>query len=186
MIEGIKLSGKVAIVTGGAGGIGIDTSRGSFVTVLGDSVTSFHCAALASAGAHVFLAVRDPSAYICRFVHESMRVARVSLRFIAELAQSVVDDIKKSTGNPKVEALAIDLGDLKSVAAFVAEFTKRKLPLHLLINNAGNYCKSVSRSSALTKVCRRDGVPAVVDEGRFRDAIRCESSWPFLFDDTAA
>jgi retinol dehydrogenase-12 len=33
--------------------------------------------------------------------------------------------------------MSIDLGDLKSVAAFATEFRKRKLSLNLLINNAG-------------------------------------------------
>src|SRR2546427_5627597 len=45
VIAGIDLSGKRAIVTGGASGIGIETAR-----------------ALAGAGAEVTLAVRDPSA----------------------------------------------------------------------------------------------------------------------------
>ncbi len=31
--------------------------------------------------------------------------------------------------------MTLDLGDLKSVAAFVTAFKKRKLPLNLLINN---------------------------------------------------
>lgn len=52
-------------------------------------------------------------------------------------AKSVVEDIQKSSGNAHVEAIALDLSELASVAAFVAEFKKRKLPLHILINNAG-------------------------------------------------
>jgi NAD(P)-dependent dehydrogenase (short-subunit alcohol dehydrogenase family) len=45
VIEGIELSGKRAIVTGGSSGIGVETAR-----------------ALASAGAEVTLAVRDTDA----------------------------------------------------------------------------------------------------------------------------
>lgn len=52
-------------------------------------------------------------------------------------AQSVVDDIKKTTGNEHVLAMALDLSDLKSVAAFAKQFKARKTALHLLINNAG-------------------------------------------------
>ena len=38
-----------------------------------------------------------------------------------------------------MEALPLDLSELKSVAAFVETFKKRKLPLHILINNAGRF-----------------------------------------------
>ena len=37
----------------------------------------------------------------------------------------------------QVDAMDLDLSSLKSVAAFAAAFKQRKLPLHLLINNAG-------------------------------------------------
>jgi len=54
-----------------------------------------------------------------------------------ERARPVVAEIIAQTGNPKVELLALDLADFASVRACAAEFLKRDLPLHLLINNAG-------------------------------------------------
>jgi retinol dehydrogenase 12 len=69
---------------------------------------------LARRGAHVFIA--------CRSV---------------EKGQAAVAEIRTTTGNEKVELLALDLGDLDSVRACAAAFLARDLPLHLLINNAG-------------------------------------------------
>ena len=69
---------------------------------------------LAVRGAHVFIACRS-----------------------AEKGQAAVAAIRKTTGNEKVELLALDLGDLDSVRVCAAAFLARNLPLHLLINNAG-------------------------------------------------
>ena len=49
----------------------------------------------------------------------------------------MIDDLVKSSGNARVEVMALDLSDLSSVAAFAVSFKKRNLPLHLLITNAG-------------------------------------------------
>jgi NAD(P)-dependent dehydrogenase (short-subunit alcohol dehydrogenase family) len=46
--------------------------------------------------------------------------------------------------NAKAECMSLDLSSLKSVRHFVAEFKKRKLPLHVLICNAGIYCPPFS------------------------------------------
>lgn len=54
-----------------------------------------------------------------------------------EKAAPVVDDLKKLSGNDQIEALAMDLGSLKDVRRAALEFRERKLPLHVLINNAG-------------------------------------------------
>jgi NAD(P)-dependent dehydrogenase (short-subunit alcohol dehydrogenase family) len=43
---------------------------------------------------------------------------------------------EKSPGS--VEAMKLDLCDLNSVREFVTEFKKLNIPLHILINNAGN------------------------------------------------
>jgi retinol dehydrogenase-12 len=69
---------------------------------------------LAARGAHVFVA--------CRSV---------------EKGQAAVDDIRRVTGNEKVELLSLDLGDFESVRLCAQTFLARDLPLHLLINNAG-------------------------------------------------
>lgn len=52
-------------------------------------------------------------------------------------AKPVVDDIKAATGNADVEALALDLSSLADVRRAALEYRARKLPLHVLINNAG-------------------------------------------------
>jgi retinol dehydrogenase-12 len=49
----------------------------------------------------------------------------------------VVDEIKRTTKNDKVEFMALDLADQNSVRSFAEAFLARKLPLHGLINNAG-------------------------------------------------
>ena len=69
---------------------------------------------LAARGAHVFIA--------CRSV---------------EKGQAAVDEIRNTTGNEKVELLALDLGDFASIRVCAEQFLSRNLPLHLLINNAG-------------------------------------------------
>jgi NAD(P)-dependent dehydrogenase (short-subunit alcohol dehydrogenase family) len=66
---------------------------------------------LARAGVHVTLAVRDSDA-----------------------GARAVDDIERSTGNPRVRTAVLDLADRAAVANFVQGWTG---PLHLLINNAG-------------------------------------------------
>ena len=45
----------------------------------------------------------------------------------------VIDDIKKITGNNKVEVMEMDLTSLQSVRNFVSQFRARKLPINILI-----------------------------------------------------
>ena len=49
----------------------------------------------------------------------------------------VVEAIRRSTGNPQVEFLPVDLSDLDSVRSAASAFLSRGLPLHVLVNNAG-------------------------------------------------
>lgn len=91
---GIDLTGRSAIVTGAASGIGIETAR-----------------ALAATGASVTLAVRD-----------------------VEAGRAVANDIAATTGNSAVSVARLDLADVDSVDAFVADWSG---PLHILVNNAG-------------------------------------------------
>ena len=60
----------------------------------------------------------------------------------------VVEDIKKTTGNDKVEVMELDLTSLQSVRNFVDRFRATKLPIHVLI------CISSIRSplSSLTRI----------------------------------
>jgi NAD(P)-dependent dehydrogenase (short-subunit alcohol dehydrogenase family) len=94
VIAGIELTGKRAIVTGGSSGIGVETAR-----------------ALASAGAEVTLAVRNP-----------------------EAGAETAADISETTDNGEVRVGRLDLADPVSVSAFVAGWSGS---LDLLINNAG-------------------------------------------------
>jgi NAD(P)-dependent dehydrogenase (short-subunit alcohol dehydrogenase family) len=103
VIAGIDLSGRRAIVTGGASGIGVETAR-----------------ALASAGAEVTLAVRNP-----------------------EAGERTAAEITESTGNKQVLVAPLDLADQASVAAFVAAWDG---PLHMLINNAGIMASPLMRT----------------------------------------
>nr|CAG8594058.1 14040_t:CDS:2 [Entrophospora candida]CAG8601672.1 3215_t:CDS:2 [Entrophospora candida] len=54
-----------------------------------------------------------------------------------ERGTAAVEKIKQETKNPKVEFLQLDLQSLKSVKECAESFLARKLPLHVLINNAG-------------------------------------------------
>ncbi len=66
--------------------------------------------ALASANAHIIITARDMNK-----------------------GSQVVEDIKKTTGNNKVEVMEMDLTSLQSVRDFVAHFRARKLPINILI-----------------------------------------------------
>jgi NAD(P)-dependent dehydrogenase (short-subunit alcohol dehydrogenase family) len=70
--------------------------------------------ALATAGARVTIATRDRAK-----------------------GEAVVAALRKETGKDAIEFAMLDLGSLKSVRGFVAQFLSQGRPLHLLINNAG-------------------------------------------------
>lgn len=69
---------------------------------------------LARRGAHVILACRS-----------------------ADKTQPVIDEIKRETGNDKLEFVQLDLSDLASVRRCADELLARNIPIHGLINNAG-------------------------------------------------
>lgn len=54
-----------------------------------------------------------------------------------ERTQALIDEVRAMEGAGPIEWLALDLADLASVRSCAAEFLARKLPLHILINNAG-------------------------------------------------
>eukprot|EP01116_Phalansterium_solitarium_P014587 TRINITY_DN32312_c0_g1_i1.p1 TRINITY_DN32312_c0_g1~~TRINITY_DN32312_c0_g1_i1.p1 ORF type:complete len:332 (-),score=46.53 TRINITY_DN32312_c0_g1_i1:52-981(-) len=94
---------------------GADLSGKVFIITGGNSGIGRETArVVAKQGAHVIIAARS-----------------------LERAQAAAEDITKITGNQKVEAMLLDLASLKSVREFAAAFLGRKLPLHVLINNAG-------------------------------------------------
>jgi NAD(P)-dependent dehydrogenase (short-subunit alcohol dehydrogenase family) len=69
---------------------------------------------LAKRGAHVILACRS-----------------------ADKTQPVIDELKRETGNDKIEFVALDLADLASVRRCADELLARNIPIQGLINNAG-------------------------------------------------
>jgi WW domain-containing oxidoreductase len=66
--------------------------------------------ALATANAHVIITARD-----------------------MKKGAEVVEDIKKTTGNDKVDVMELDLTSLQAVRNFVDQFRARKLPINILI-----------------------------------------------------
>jgi len=69
---------------------------------------------LAEMGCHVIIASRSP-----------------------EKTLPVINEIKQSCGNDKVEFLPLDLGDFQSINQCAEQFKEKGIPLHFLINNAG-------------------------------------------------
>jgi NAD(P)-dependent dehydrogenase (short-subunit alcohol dehydrogenase family) len=84
------------------------------VTGAGTGIGKMTARGLAQSGAHVILACRS-----------------------AAKTQPVVDEIRRETGNDAIEHLELDLAELASVRRAAAAFLARKLPLHVLVNNAG-------------------------------------------------
>lgn len=94
---------------------------GKIAIVTGTSTGSigFETAAgLARQGAHVILAMRD------------LAKGEVALKDIRR-------DLVKRKAKGIVETMHLDLGSLRSVRSFADAFKQRRLPLHILVNNAG-------------------------------------------------
>ncbi|HVK76535.1 MAG TPA: SDR family oxidoreductase [Kofleriaceae bacterium] len=51
--------------------------------------------------------------------------------------QPVVDELRRDTGNDRVEAIGLDLADLASVRRCAEELLATDRPIHVLVNNAG-------------------------------------------------
>jgi NAD(P)-dependent dehydrogenase (short-subunit alcohol dehydrogenase family) len=104
VVDGLDLTGRRIVVTGGSSGIGVETAR-----------------ALASAGADITLAVRNPAA-----------------------GEQTAADITAATGNRRVTVAPLDLADQASVRAFVDAWEG---PLHVLLNNAGVMASPLMRTA---------------------------------------
>ena len=97
VLDGVRLDGKTAIVTGASTGIGLETAR-----------------ALASAGAHVVLAVRSD-----------------------EKGSAAAATIREQVPDASLEHGVLDLGSLATVRAFATAFLATHDRLDILVNNAG-------------------------------------------------
>jgi len=54
-----------------------------------------------------------------------------------ERGEATVEEVMRASGNPEVEVLCADLGDLDQVRALARDFLASRRPLHVLLNNAG-------------------------------------------------
>ncbi|HTF35816.1 MAG TPA: oxidoreductase [Myxococcota bacterium] len=79
--------------------------------------------ALTHAGANVTLAVRSPSK-----------------------GEEVAREIRKSAGHDAVHVEALDLRDFGSVRRFADRYLARRVPLHILVNNAGIMASPLGRT----------------------------------------
>jgi NAD(P)-dependent dehydrogenase (short-subunit alcohol dehydrogenase family) len=97
VLTGIDLTGKTVVVTGASAGLGVETTR-----------------SLASAGAHVVMAVRDPGK-----------------------GEGAVAQIRSAVPDASLELGTLDLASLDSVRAFTDWLLSRHDRIDRLINNAG-------------------------------------------------
>ncbi|KAF9946530.1 hypothetical protein BGZ65_009604 [Modicella reniformis] len=96
------------------------TSKVAIVTGANNGLGYETALALARNGAHVFLA--------CRNRTKALAAIERMERELAETAPQIY---------PKIDFLCLDLADLRTVAHSAGEFLSKKLPLHILVNNAG-------------------------------------------------
>lgn len=122
---GVKLEGKVAIITGASfGGIGYAVAE-----------------TLALRGCRVILAGRnkelneEAKTHILKTVAASTSSASSSSS--SSSASQEVKTAATAAATPQVDTLPLDLSSLSSVRQFVSDFHLLHLPLHYLVNNAG-------------------------------------------------
>ena len=89
-------------------------TKNCFITGATNGIGKVTAIAMAANGMHLFLMVRNPAK-----------------------GKEVKNEITRLTGNPNIELLIGDLASLVDVCRVAAEFLAKKIPLHLLINNAG-------------------------------------------------
>lgn len=70
-----------------------------------------------------------------------------------QAAEELKDSIEKETPGARIIILRMDLSSLSSVRSFVLQFLSLELPLNILINNAGVYCKSFRTSDDGLEMC---------------------------------
>ena len=73
-----------------------------------------------------------------------------------ERGQSALEDVKKASGSQRVELMQIDLASQKSIRMFAEEFKKKHKRLDVLIHNAANFDKTISKP-----VLTEDGVETI-------------------------
>lgn len=92
----------------------IDPARVALITGANTGIGRVTARELAKQGLHVFVACRSEQS-----------------------TQALLDEVRAVAPAARIEWLALDLGDFKSIHRCAETFLSRGLPLHLLINNAG-------------------------------------------------
>ena len=83
----------------------------------------------------------------------------------------VIEDIKKTTSNNKVEVMEMDLTSLESVRNFVKQFQARKLPINILICKCISVLTNLSLIDTSNRQCRNHGMSIHKDDRWFRITI---------------
>ena len=127
VVDGRRLHSKVAIVTGGNSGLGLEVSR-----------------ALCKAGARVILACRDmrKARDACSIIEASLTKESQAVKVTHDTEWIGADYAPIGT----VEPMLLDLSDLDSVRQFAAKFLELECRLHYLVCNAGKMATPFRRT----------------------------------------
>jgi len=156
VIEGVDLSGKRAIVTGGASGIGVETAR-----------------ALAKAGAQVTLAVRNKAAgeAAAADINASVGAERTDVGVLDLADQSTVRAFAAAWGKTPLHILINNAG----VMACPQTYTADDLEMQIGANHFGHYTLAAGLAPALEAGAAEQGRPARVvalsSTGHFRSPV---------------
>jgi retinol dehydrogenase-12 len=123
------LQGKVVLITGSNSGIGKETAK-----------QLFHYGA-----STVILACRNAERAE-EAIQEILRSSPTASSTTTTTRTSLDDSTQGAHGSPRLRFLPLDLSDLQSVRDAVQTFLQWKLPLHILINNAGVFMESYQTS----------------------------------------
>ena len=120
VIKGVDLTGKTAIVTGGASGLGVETAR-----------------ALASAGAQVVIAVRDIAAgdKVAKAINAEVGAERVSVEVLELGSLASVRDFARRWGDRPLNLLINNAG----VMACPQGYTEDGFETQIGVNHLGHF-----------------------------------------------
>lgn len=145
VVAGLDLTGKSAVVTGGATGIGIETAR-----------------ALAEAGADVTLAVRNRDAGEAAAA-DINRTAKVAKATVGMLDLSNLASVRAFAGHWGAAPLHILINNAGVMACPLA-YTTDDLEMQIGVNHFGHFLLSVLLAPALHEGAQRQGRSARVVE----------------------